>query len=346
MNPIDARDILAGDANLLKVPVLAALATVALGDKASLRLVWEPFFTANKIPIFGQDFSVLTPGSLYAQQVSSLTNAVDPSVQGRVQDALVGTKLPNASPINSTVAARLQAQAGPVDLGLSGVFGWNRSPDLYVDPDLQSLAGTPLKNALGSAAALRLFDKLQAGATLIDAHYTRTGTIAIDAALAKGDFTFKLDVGVSPNTALYTDTMRTLHRMAIRSVLGVEYHYQENFQAVATAYVNNIANLEPGERLLFFEPAGISDTRARISTLAGVVALVRWQFWDQRIALSAIVAYNYTLGDHAIVGRATYNFNDFHHLSAGVLFLQGPVTTIFGYFGRNDEAWLEYRFSF
>ena len=156
LNPLDTRDVLA-DPQLFKVPVLAALATVALGEHASLRVVWEPFFVPNKIDVFGQDFAVLTPGRMYAQQVGELSRAIDPSLQSTVQSALVATKLPEMSPASSTVGVRLQGDLGPLELALSGIFGWNRTPDTYVDPDLAAvLTGGihGISNHPGAALAL------------------------------------------------------------------------------------------------------------------------------------------------------------------------------------------------
>lgn len=346
LNPIDTRDILA-DPQLFKVPVLAALATVALGEHASLRVVWEPFFVPNKTDLFGEDFSALTPGGMYQRQLGDLSRLIDPTLQATVQSALVGTKLPEMSPASSTVGMRVQGEFGPLELAASGIFGWNRTPDAHLDPDLAALLAGGINGFNANpSAGLTVLNKEQNGATLLDVHYTRSGVVAFDGALALGDFTLKLDAGLNISQALYTSDLRTIHRAMLRGALGVDYHYGDNFQAAVTAYTNDVVSLEAGERLLFLEAASTSATGSRVAWTGGVLALIRAQLWEQRVALTGVAVYDVAAAEHALSARATYNFSDFHHLTAGVMFLQGPTASVFGYYHHNNQAWLEYRFSF
>lgn len=353
LNPVDARDVLA-DTQLFKLPIPAVQATVALGDKGSLRLVWAPFFIPSKANLYGQDFSLLTPGSDFYRAVGDTTRFVDPTLDPRVNNALVGTKLPPASPVASTVGLRVQYSLGPVDLALTGVFGWNRIPKLKIDPDFRdalraNLLADPsavINDPAMRDTVLRLQQKAQLGVQLVDAQYERTGVVGFDIGASVSDFTFKGDFGWSPNVTLFTDQLESLQKHTLRSAIGVEYRYGDIFQAAISWHSTAVLNVRAGERLMFIEPRFASAGKDRVVFYFGFIALARLSVLDDRLKITATAAYNPMLGDFSVVGSAGWHFTEAHSLSALAMFLEGGWGTPFGHFTRNDQVALEYRYAF
>jgi hypothetical protein len=353
LNPIDARDVLQ-ETQLFKAAVPAVQATAALGSKGSARLVWEPFFIPVRFNLYGQDFSVAAPGSDLYKTLGDVSRVIDPSLDPRVNQALVGTKLPNASPANSTVGLRLQYQLGPVDLAVSGIFGWNRIPRVVIDPDLRTalqanIVGNPtgvLNDPTLRDTVLRLQQKAQLGVALAQATYERTGVVGFDIGATAGDFTFKGDFGWSPNVTLYDDTYRPLSKHTLRSAAGVEYRWGDILQAAVSWHSTVVLGMEPGERLAFLEPHYTSAGKARAAFYFGVLGLVRVNLLDDRLKLSVSAIYNPVLADLAVIGQASWHFTEAHSLQVTGMFMTGPWGTIFGYYSGNNQVALEYRYAF
>ncbi|MCC6809514.1 MAG: hypothetical protein IT381_18945 [Deltaproteobacteria bacterium] len=353
LNPIDARDVLA-QTDLFKVPVPAVQATVALGDKGSLRAVWIPFFIPNKANLYGQDFALLTPGSDFYNSVGDISRVIDPSLDPRINQALVGTKLPPPSPASSTVGLRLQYQLGPVDLALSGVFGWNRIPRVKIDPDLRAALQA---NLLGDPSAvindpalrdtvLRLQQKTQLGIALVDATYERTGTVGFDIGASVSDFTFKGDFGWSPNVTVYGDDFLPLTKHTLRSAAGVEYRYGDILQAAISWHSTAVLNMEAGERLMFLEPHFQPAGKRRHAFYWGFIGLLRLSLFDDRLKLTATAVYDPMLAQVALLGQAGWHFTESHSLTLMGMWLDGPWGTPFGHFTKSDQIALEYRYAF
>ncbi len=353
LNPFDARDVLQ-PSELFKIAVPSVQATFALGEKGSARLVWIPFYIPNRFNVYGQDFSALTPGSPAYNQVGDISRTIDPSLDPRINNALVATKLPSASPASSTLGLRVQYQLGPVDLALVGIFGWNRVPRVKIDPDLRTALQSQILGNPGQVpndpalrdTLLRLQQKTQLGISLAEATYERTGVVGFDIGATVEDFTFKGDFGWSPNVTLFNDLFEPVQKHTLRSALGVEYRYGDILQAAVTWHSNAVLGVEPGVRLAFIEPRYASAAKARNVFYMGFVGLVRLSVLDDRLKLSVSAAYNPLLADFTLIGNAGWHFTEAHSLTATAMFFEGPQGTPFGYFTRNDQVALEYRYAF
>lgn len=348
LNPVDLRDALASD--LFKKPVPSVLATIALGEQGSLRLVWQPLFTANDAPVFGSDFSLAVPGRQLERGLANAARLIDPSIESRFQSALVGSRIPDANPVNSTVGARLSYQLAGVDMALSGIVGWNRLPGIRVDADLlaisQATAGDLQSDPELRAAALRTVQKLQLGQSLIDARYQRTAIVAFDAATTWRDFTFKADVGYQADTTLYLDGFTPTQKPLVRWVLGVEYNHGEDWSVWVSFFSNHVFGLQAGERLAFVEPAFQPAVRDRTAWWSGMIAIARAKLLEDRLELRLTALYNLTLSDAAVSGTATWNFSDYHHATLGGMAIVGSEGTLLGQLAANNQIYVQYRLTF
>ena len=96
------------------------------------------------------DASVLPPG------FDQLLGGLNPAIVDDVDPLLLGLNRPDEDLKNSTAGARLTGAFGPVDMGLTYVFGWDRTPRLLLDPCLPTvgalLGGEIAPSDLDSAA--------------------------------------------------------------------------------------------------------------------------------------------------------------------------------------------------
>lgn len=348
LNPVDLRDPLSQD--LFKKPVPAVQATVALSESGSLKLVWQPLFIGSDIPLFGSDFSVLVPGRAAERRLQNALRLIDPSVEARLQGNLVGTQIPNANPLNSTLAARLQYQLGGFDLALSGMVGWNRLPTVRVDPDLASLVdATPaqLQNDPDlRASALRTVQKLQLGQSLIDARYQRTASVAFDAATTWRDFSFKLDAGYQADAVFYRDDFTPIQKPLVRWVLGAEYNYGDTWSVWVSFFANHILDVAAGEQFAIIEGAFANASRPRSIFWAGVLLIARAKLLDDRLELRTTTVYNITLNDALATASATWNVSDYQHISVGGMMIVGGARTLFGQWSANNQIYAQYALTF
>ncbi len=340
LNPLDLRDVLSPE--LYKLPVLAANATVALGKRASVSAVIEPFFEPSQIPLFGQNFSLVAPGSNLERQLGSALGQIDRTLDSRLNQ-LAATKLPDDNPLNSTVGARLQYQPGCFDLAASAIYGWNRLPTVHLDPDLLQIvtSGTPPPDAIG-----RLTTKLAANLPLVSSTYTRRAVLGLDGAATINDFTLKLDVAAEPNTTVYSTTATPLSLTELSGTAGVDYARGDFLQWSVSAYANDYLQVPAAMLLAMIEPVKDVAAQRRAVWQWGIVASARWLFWKQRLELRLRGIFDGSVLGGTVLTTLTYHLNHLHHLVVGGLFLGGPSGTIFNYFQRNNEVFFEYRFAF
>jgi len=340
LNPLDLRDILSPD--LYKLPVIAASTTVALGPRASVSLVVEPFFVPSQIPLLGQNFSVIAPGSTLERNLGKALGSIDRTLDSRLSQ-LQATKLPDDNPLNSTVGARLQYRLGHFDLAATGIYGWNRLPVVRLDPDLQQVLTNP---APAADATARVGQKVAANQQLVSSEYTRRAVFALDGATTIKAFTFKLDIAAAPHTTVYATTATPLALTELSGVAGADYAHGETLQLSLSFYANGYLQVPAGSVLSFVEPSKDTGARRRDVWQWGVVASARALLWHQRIELRARGIFDGSVLGGTVLATATYHLNHLHHLVLGGLFLGGRSGTLFDYFQRNNEVFYEYRFSF
>ena len=121
---------------------MARLSTPVAGG--SWEWIVQPFFTQHRFSPFATDVSFVRAdlGPTLPQALFSLARRADLRLDRSLSDTLTqALKPPPATPLAGSVATRFQRRVGEVELGLVGIWNWDRLPKLNFDPDLQLVLG-------------------------------------------------------------------------------------------------------------------------------------------------------------------------------------------------------------
>lgn len=357
INPIDLRyDPLAifNSPRDAKVPVFAAEATYLTGDY-SLSLVLVPFFEPHRAFLFGRDLALAPPGSPQLAQLSAL-DAIDPSIEDEIQRGLVGTRLPDESPQNASVALRGTARPLGWDVAATAYFGWDRTPTLFVDPDALVLIG-----ALGDitqnpavlatdptlrAASLAVQQKATVGQELVRARYDRLWVFALETQGIVGDFVARLDVGASPEQTFLTNDFTSLRRPSSRVTAGLEYAWGETFYGSATGYTVMVWNPPANQRLVGIEDTNEPAHKRDLAALYGVSATLRYTLSEAGWAFDATGLYNIAPGDVLATARVGYKVYQDQEVNLGVFLAHGVRGSAAYVYRNSDFVYVQYKATF
>ena len=360
LNPPDLRFDIAGNLDSTKdgkVPVFALDGTWWFGD-TGLQLVVVPFFTRTRGYLMGRDFALAPPGSpMEAQLKQAIT--LHPSVEDQLQDGVWGTEIPDESPLNSTIALRLKTKQWGWDMALTAVYGWDATPDVYVDEDLQVLLLSGQLNVTNpqgavtdpavNQAALAVQQKASIGEELMRAVYHRKLTVAGELQGIVGPFVARLDVGFSPESTQYTAQFDVVRKATLSAASGLEYTYGDEWYIQLTGFTNMVFDPPEGVTLNGIEkaPAQGEEVPDRdVAAMYGVSTAVRWTWVDENLEISLGGLWNISPGDFLANARISYSDWEPHTFRVGAVLVDGPSGTMGRQFGKNDFVYLEYAASF
>ena len=155
LNPTDFSEGLMSDLESPQIPVPMVHLDRSFGP-VNLAVAWIPFFIPNRVNLFGQDFSPMGalaahPGLMGSAGVASLVGTVaellHPTLEDRIQPLLAGSDPPKDDLTGSQAGARLQGRFGPVDLGLTYFFGWDKFPTTQLNTELMGSVSGLLDDA-------------------------------------------------------------------------------------------------------------------------------------------------------------------------------------------------------
>ena len=360
LNPPDLRFDITSNLDSTKdgrVPVFALDGTWWLGE-TGFQLVVVPFFERTKGYLMGRDFALAPPGSpLESQLKQALT--LHPSVEDQLQDGFLGTEVPDESPLNSTLALRIKTKQWGWDFALTAIYGWDQTPDVYIDPDLrvmllsgqlninnpQVAATDPVVNQ----AALAVQQKAAIGQELLRAIYHRKLTVAGELQGVIGPFVARLDLGFSPESTQYTTSLDVIRKPSMTTAGGLEYTYGDAWYVQLTGFGNMVFDLEEGVTLSGIDKAPEPDevVAARpVAAMYGVSAALRWTWVEESIEVSLGGLWNISPGDFVANARISYFDWDPHTFRLGAILVDGPSGTLGRNYGGNDFVYLEYAASF
>ncbi len=361
LNPPDLRFDVTSNLDSTKdgrAPVFALDATYWWAD-TGFQFVVVPFFSRTRGYLMGRDFALAPPGSpLEAQLKQALT--LHPSVEDQLQDGFLGTEVPDESPLNSTLALRIKTKQWGWDFAVTAVYGWDQTPDVYLDEDLrvmllsgqlninnpQAAATDPAVNQ----AALAVQQKAAIGQELLRAVYHRKLTVAGELQGVVGPFVARLDVGFSPESTQYTSSFEALRKPSMMAAAGLEYTYGDSWYAQVTGYSNMVFDLAEGVTL-----SGIDKTPSEgdevvgeraVAAMYGVSAGLRWTWVEESLEVSLGGLWNISPGDFVTNVQISYFDWEPHTFKVGAVLVDGPSGTLGRNFGANDFIYVEYAASF
>ncbi len=358
LNPADLRFDPVGSLNSTrdgKVPVFAFDVTWWHGD-SSVELVVLPFFTASRSFVTGRDFALAPPGSQLDSNFRQVAT-IHPSVEDEIQAGLVGSEVPEESPLNATLALRLTSSVWGWDLAMTALYGWQQTPDVWIDSDLQTLLFSgqlnvqnpqgAVTNPVGNAAALAVQQKGASGQELFRASYDRRILLALEAQGVVGPFIARLDLGFSPSAIAYTQNLEAVSLPTTTASGGLEYTYGDSWYVQVTGF--GIAALNPPlTPLMGLEKAlaeGEDPVERDVAARYGVSSAVKWTWVDSQVEWSLGGVVNIKPQDFVVTAQVSYADFEPHVFRLGAVLIDGPTGTIGRNFGNNDFAYFEYGLS-
>ncbi len=155
LNPTDFSEGLMSDLEAPQIPVPMVHLDRSFGP-VNIAAVWIPFFVPNRVNIFGQDFSPigalsahpdLTGAAGVAGLVGTMAELLHPTLEDRIQPILSASDPPKDDLSGSQAGTRVQGRFGPVDLGLTYFFGWDKFPTTQLNTELMGSVTGLLEDA-------------------------------------------------------------------------------------------------------------------------------------------------------------------------------------------------------
>ncbi len=243
IDPVDMRDPMAADGFGSALGSLSATAAYRLSDDWSLRAVVVPFFENNRVTLFGRDTALAHDRNpVVTEQLPFLLLAEEllhPSVQQEAQPFFQSTERPKDLPKNISGGLRATGTVARTDLGFGAFFGWDRTPEVFLDEDLQALLalmaddgqifedydflGFATRNPEAIEHSQNLSEKAEEGETIFGSQFRRRATFVADFARYVGPIGVRGDVAFSPRRVFYTTDFDPVRRSSVFSALGLSY---------------------------------------------------------------------------------------------------------------------------
>ncbi len=368
INPQDMTDIASSTGFLL--PQLTGEVSYSTPTWAVTGLV-VPFFEPNRMYVFGRDSALVSPfNPALGDQLSLIRvveQVIDPSRWDDVQSFFTATRVPDETPKNASAGVRVTATRWNTDFGLGYFYGWDRTPWIEMDEDVQKLVdltvadGKVLQDFDFAAffgrhpevlgITKRLGEKSKKGQTLFDGEYKRRHTVVANLSRYVGPIGVRADVAFTPQQTLYSDSFDPLRRTTVFGALGLSWEHVkseddvfaltlEGFwlhpfardSAVNDFFVNSDERGPEGAHLLL-----IGDE------MYGVAGGLRWSV--PVIGADLQVGAVSTLSNEDVVGTASLSREWYSWLrtTLGVALYEGPTPTkgqmsLGGVYDHNDQV--------
>ena len=321
LNPEDLTQFMTRMKAERKLGVEAARAEVYFGN-FRWEMVWLPIF---RPPILPGDGAVWAPAEL--AEMDRMADEYPALLE--IEDE----RLPEIDMENSSVASRIRATLGPVDLGAFGFYGWDyipiydfrydfsgEGPMVVVVPEYQRLwaAGAEFAAVAGS------FTVRAEGAYYGDRDYNiDTGFGSLD---MSNPFKAYADlIGISRRE-------QRVESPSYAVALGADRTFGENFYINVQYYRQQI--LDYDRDIVFPE---IVD---------GLLVRIHDMFLSQTLLVGVNATVGFFEGDGMVEPFVEYDITDDLEASAGGFILYGGDDTTFGEFDGNDLVYVRFRYSF
>ena len=330
-----------------------------VGELATAQFVLVPFFSPHRFSLLSGDFAVARPGNALAARNPALAGLqrLDPSLYDVVEPALVGTEIPDETPSNASAGLRLTTHTAGFDLGVGYFYGWDRVPEVVLDPDLQEVLGIIANDEvfLDDFDTIGLFtrhpelgrlqaavsQRAEAGEEVLAARYQRWHVLGLDAATYLGPIGVRADVAWTPERTFVTEPLRSNRRASTNAALGLSYEGDEGEVAVLLEgfwlHVFSRPSDGPDERPLVFghDFPGLSfGLRVDLEVLWGVPLVV------QAGGIVFLARYDYVLAPQLV-----WRIDTDTRMFVGAQIYEDPPgrdkrLTVGGLFDTNDQVFL------
>lgn len=350
LNARDLRDRMQLDPEMVHLPTLAARADLDLGV-AVLGLVAQPFFVPDRVSVYGGRWSLIQADAPSAhRRLFGLGTADNGASELEVaRSALVDARAPKGLVDGGSLAASVRVHGPRLDASFYYHWGLDRSPFVYLDPQLAARIQALEPGAVtGGALGLLLEEQERASAAYggpLVVQYYRRHHVGFDAARTAGPFVLRADAAFDSAMSFFArDTLNSVARPAAQAVVGAEYQTGNLRKLIAIegwvmrvldAPVPIVPVLDQANRgaMLFAQDLNL-----------GLAAVLRWELvgdlvLDVRAFLGATPLWIMARPE---IGWDTPSWT----LRAGLLVVDGEDGSTGRYYRRNDTAYLTARYAF
>jgi hypothetical protein len=342
LNARDARNRLQLDPEMANIPTLAARADFDLGI-AVLGIVAQPFFIPDRTSIYGGNWSLVQPDAPLHVRKFFGAHSQDQDPQ-ELDTALAQAKATASAFDGASIGASLRMHLGNYDLSYYYHYGRDRSPFIYLDPNVANQLSTATSDA----------DYLQIYGTQLKASQSYGGPfvvesvrrhhVGMDLATTAGPFVLRMDAAFDTAMTFYAkESLNSVARPAAQVVAGVEY--QAGFGKVIVFEGSYMRILGPE---LMIVPAANQANDGPLLFVKednlAIANLIRWTPAENIIfeARSLIGATPFFWVIRPELGYGTAAFT----IRAGYLAIDGTGGSYGGYYRRNETLYLTSRYSF
>lgn len=347
-----------GSEETLAIPDFMLRWSHPLGAGA-IELICQPFFAQHRFSPFATDTAMVRPdlGPQIPSTLYPMLRQMDLRLDRHLGETLMlALKPPSASPLNASLAGRLQQHVGKWDFALDAIWNWDRLPQLHFDKDVAFLLGKfseagfnqqkQLNMALDpevQAASKRADDAGKGMMDLVTATFQRRlvfglewgGEIA-EGLMIRGDIAVTPRIGTFGGRVLFDAQFNPVVSSMWQAGAGFEYQHDDWLVAIAEANYQFASDV-PKETQLFLM------SRQQVTLVGGLVLrLGEGQPWTLQLG----GMYGATLGDYAVAPRVTYEFSHSYKLGLGAAVAGGPATSPGGLFRTDDQILLDLRKAF
>lgn len=348
LNARDTRNRLQLDGEMVNIPTLAARADFDLG-LAVLGVVAQPFFTPDRASIYGTNWALVQPDSPrhVRKFFGTYSGDRDPA---DIQSALVRSKATSEGLLEgASIGTSLRFHLGAVDASFYYHYGRDRSPFVYLDPDVARAfdAAKTATNPTGEDFEVIYGAQRKASASYggpFVVQYIRRQHVGADLTTTAGPLVLRLDAAFDSASTFYTrENLNSVARPTAQAVLGAEY--QRGFGRVIVVEASYLRVLGP-EIPIVATPNQANDGPLLFvkEDNVGIANMIRWSFLETLIvetrALLGVRPFSWVLRPE--FGYATPSFT----ARVGYMLIDGEGGSFGGYYRRNETLYLTTRYSF
>lgn len=333
-----------------------------------------PFFEPNEVVVFGRDVALANPQNpILSNQLpvlAALEQVIDPSRWDDVQSVLFATRVPDERPGNASLGARATLTQWNTDFGLGYFYGWDRTPFIEFDEDLQALINTTIEDGqvlqdfnllgfiqrnpevLGLTASVT--QKAADGEELFFSEYRRRHTLVADVARFVGPIGVRADVAFTPEQTLYTRTFEAVRRATVFGALGLSWERlrgeDDIFLATLEGFWLHPFDRDSGINKAFVADDELGPADAELLLIRdgvyGAAAAMQWRVpvidADLQLGVLGTLSTEDVIAT-ASVGRRWYSWLQ---TTVGVSIFEGPDVddgdpiSLGGLYDRNDQVTL------
>jgi hypothetical protein len=344
INARDLRDPFFSETELRHLPTPVVRSSVSAGP-VTFEGVVSPFFIPDRLDVYGSNWAALQrqAPSKYQEFLGNAALLVDPTVEREFAGLWRQTARPLDNGKGIAAGARISADLSAIDLSAYYHYGYDSTPYVKLNPAfLQYLGETTftLGDATPFGRALNLINELRPNDSPISARYLRRHHVGLDLATMLGPVGLRLDVAYQSRRVFYRVDFNSFATPAVLGVAALEYQFGNLDDFILLEFLAQHLLHDPVRDLATEFP--LLAYERSTTALAGTLRWTLGESWG--VDLRGLVGINPKT--NALQPALRYKPTDNFTLRLGALIMSGEEHSFGWYYGDNDTAFVQLRYSF